>query len=110
MTSKCLIHNRGRGGSRSQGGGGEGGSQSQSRAGWWLETPMKTKSLMEMFEDADQIPLYFNDTDMGNGDGSRSGLSGGSVTLKKEETKDGGEAPTVPKESESRCSSDDNIG
>ncbi|KIM83029.1 hypothetical protein PILCRDRAFT_819825 [Piloderma croceum F 1598] len=84
----------GAGGSRSQGGGGEGSSQSQSRAGWWLETPTKTKSLMEMFEDADQTPLYFNDTETGNGGRSRSGLSGGSVTVKEEET-EGGEAPTV---------------
>jgi hypothetical protein len=52
---------------------------------------------MEMFEDADQTPLYFDDTDAGNGDRSRSGqISGGSVTVKEEETEEGGGAPTVP--------------
>jgi len=77
--------------------GGEGSSQSQSRAGWWLEAPMKTKSLMEMFEDADQKPLYFKDTDTGNGDGSRSRqISSGSVTVKEEETEEGGGAPMAP--------------
>jgi len=52
---------------------------------------------MEMFEDADQTPLCFNNTDMGNGDGSRSGqISGGSVTVKEEETEEGGGASTAP--------------
>ena len=54
------------------------------RVGWWLETSTKMKSLMEMFEDALQTPLYFNNTNTGNGDRSRSGLSGGSVTVKED--------------------------
>jgi hypothetical protein len=49
---------------------------------------------MEMFEDADWTPLYFNDTDMGNGD--VSSLSGGSVIVKEEETEEGSGALTVP--------------
>jgi hypothetical protein len=52
--------------------------------------------LIEMFEDADQTPLYFNNTDTGNGDGSRSSLNGGLVTVKEEETEEGGRAPMVP--------------
>ena len=51
---------------------------------------------MEMFEDADQTPLYFNDTDTGNGDKSGSGqISGGLVTVKEEETEEGGKEPTA---------------
>jgi hypothetical protein len=55
---------------------------------------------MEMFEDADQKPLYLEDTDTGNGDGSRSRqISGGLVTVKEEETEEGSGAPMAPERS-----------